>query len=90
MDIMEELMQNYYLITFKNTHGAISGEKVLKNEGLEVVVMPTPTNITKSCGISIRIKPEDFSQVLNIVTKGTIEPEKIYYKDQSGYKLIES
>lgn len=82
-------MSGYYLITFKNTHGAISGEKYLKEKGFEVVVMPTPTSITKSCGISLRINIEDFDKVYMLVKGKAIEVEKIYLKTETEYKLID-
>ena len=82
-------MSDYYLITFKNTHGAISGEKILKGIGFEVIVMPTPTSITKSCGISLRIKIEDFDKVYMLSKDKTIEVENIYLKTDKGYKTID-
>jgi len=82
-------MSDYYLITFKNTHGAISGEKVLKGIGFEVTVMPTPTSITKSCGISLRIKIDDFDKVYRVIRDGIIEVENIYLKEDTGYKIID-
>lgn len=82
-------MLNYYLITFKNTHSAISSEKILKEKGIEVVVMPTPTTITKSCGISIRISTNDFEKVKNLIKESAFEPSSIFFKKESEYELIE-
>jgi hypothetical protein len=83
-------MAGYYLVIFKNTHGAISGEKFLKEKGFEVVVMPTPTSITKSCGISLRIKPEDYEKVYQLIKNKELEAEKLYMKTDSGYSLIDT
>jgi hypothetical protein len=82
-------MKEYYLITFKNTHSAISGEKKLKAEGFEVTVIPTPTTLTKSCGISLRIKPEDFDRASGLVRSGDLEAGNIFFKSQEGYQQIE-
>ena len=82
-------MEAYYLITFKNTHGAINGEKFLKEKGFTVVVMPTPTVITKSCGISLKITPESFPQVKELIDDNSFETEKIYLKSDIGYTLID-
>ncbi|MGE5627088.1 MAG: DUF3343 domain-containing protein [Solirubrobacterales bacterium] len=80
---------NYYLITFKNTHSAISSEKILKEKGIEVVVMPTPTTITKSCGISIKIGLGDFEKVKNLIKESDFEPGSIYLKNELEYEMIE-
>lgn len=52
------MSEEYYLITFENTHAAIATEKLLADA--EVKVMPVPRFISASCGISVRIKPECF------------------------------
>jgi len=81
-------MAIYYLITFKNTHSAISAEKVLKAKGFDVIVIPTPTTLTKSCGISLRIKPEDFSKLSGVIKSGEIEPGAIFQKSDTGYDPV--
>ena len=86
---MEVSMKEYYLISFKNKHGAISGEKKLKAEGFEVTVIPTPTTLTKSCGISLRIKPEDFERASGLIKTGELEAGSIFYKSAEGYREIE-
>jgi hypothetical protein len=86
---MEDEMKEYYLITFKNTHSAINGEKKMKAEGFEVTVIPTPTTLTKSCGISLRIKPEDFERAAILIKGGTIEAGSVFFKSGEGYKEIE-
>lgn len=86
---MEARMKEYYLITFKNTHGAISGEKKMKAEGIEVTVIPTPTTLTKSCGISLRIKPEDFERAAVLVKEGEIDAGSVFFKSEDGYRQIE-
>lgn len=82
-------MSDYYIITFKNTHGAIGGEKLLKDKGFEILVMPTPTSITKSCGISLRIKIEDFHEVYKLAKSNVLEVEKIYLKTRTEYNLVD-
>ena len=38
----------YYIIVFKNTLDAMSGEKTVKEMGLSFRMMPTPTSITQT------------------------------------------
>lgn len=79
-------MDIYYVITFQNTHGAISGESILKNNNIKVEIMPTPTIITKSCGISIKVETEFIEQVKSLVEKGELVIKNIYEKSGTGYK----
>lgn len=79
-------MDIYYIITFQNTHGAISGESILKNNNIKVEIMPTPTLITKSCGISIKIQTESINQVKSLVENGELVIKNIYEKNGTEYK----
>ena len=76
----------YYIIVFKNTHTAMSGEKKLKEIGMDFRIMPTPTTITQSCGICIRL--EDEENVNRVINEDIIEFKAIYKKDSSGYELL--
>lgn len=80
---------NYYILTFKNTHGAISGESILKDNNVEVAVMPTPTFITKSCGLSIRINEKYIDDVKQLIKNKKIEVKKVYVRKDNKYEEIE-
>ncbi|MBV7275789.1 DUF3343 domain-containing protein [Clostridium thailandense] len=82
-------MNKYYILTFENTHGAISAESVLKEENIKIEIMPTPTNITKSCGISIKLSDEYIENVRSIVNGGKIRIKNIYVKDGLNYNIFE-
>ncbi|MCM1992343.1 DUF3343 domain-containing protein [Oceanirhabdus seepicola] len=65
-------MDKIYLITFKNTHDAIKGESIANKKNVKVRVMPTPTKITKSCGISLEMNHENM-----LILKEEIKKEKM-------------
>ncbi|MBU5592396.1 DUF3343 domain-containing protein [Clostridium sp. MSJ-4] len=81
-------MNNYYLIVFKNTHDAIESEKILKNEGIKVTIMPTPTYITQSCGISIRFSQEFYKEIKDIIDKEGINIKNLYHKTENDFEQI--
>lgn len=76
----------YYIIVFKNTHTAMGGEKKLKEIGMNFRIMPTPTTITQSCGICIRLDDED--SVNRVINEEVIEFKAIYKRDSNGYELV--
>lgn len=80
-------MLNYYIVVFKNTHDATSAEKNLNELNYKFRIMPTPTTITMSCGICVRI--EDKGQIDSILKDNIIEYKNIYYKEDSGYIIVE-
>lgn len=82
-------MNKYYILTFQNTHGAISAENVLKEENVKVEIMPTPTNITKSCGISIKVSDEYIKKVEEMFSNGKLKIKSIYVKNGTNYEIFE-
>ena len=78
---------NYYIIVFKNTYDAMAAEKKLKKLNFDFKIMPTPTTITMSCGICVRM---DEKENIDLIRNNDIlEYKNIYLRDNAGYILIE-
>lgn len=77
---------NYYIIVFKNTLDAMMAENNLLKEEIEFKMMPTPTVITQSCGLCVRIENKEY--VEKIISESIINYKKIYIKTESGYNQI--
>ncbi|MDO5707630.1 MAG: DUF3343 domain-containing protein [Andreesenia angusta] len=64
------------VITFRSTHHAIKTEKALKKREFKIKVIPTPREITASCGLSIRFEDEEkddiFSVLKEMISEGQI------------------
>ena len=52
-------MQEYCVIAFANARVATKGQNILQQTGLKAFLMPTPREITASCGLSLRLSPKD-------------------------------
>ena len=81
-------MDKYYILTFENTHNAISGESILKQNKVKAIVMPTPTFITKSCGISLRIEEDEVERTKTLQGENKIKIKSIILKEGSSFKEI--
>ena len=81
-------MDKYYILTFENTHSAINGESVLKANNIKAIVMPTPTFITKSCGISLRLTEEDMVKVKILISEEKFKIKGIILKEGNGFREI--
>ena len=78
---------NYYIIVFKNTYDAMAAEKKLKELNFDFKIMPTPTTITMSCGICVRMDEKENIDL--IINNDILQYKNIYLKDNAGYILIE-
>ena len=81
-------MEKYYLLIFVNTQGALKAESFLKSKGFKIVIMPTPTHITQSCGISIRLTEEEFLKTKEFIVNREIDIKHIYIKDEGKFREI--
>lgn len=60
------LEREFYVITFDSTHKAIKTEKIAK-EKLDVELIPTPREISSSCGLSLKFKEEQMDELMDIL-----------------------
>ena len=80
-------MESYILITFESTHLAIKTEKQL--EHLDIDVIPTPRQLSTSCGISIRASIETHKQIKDLMGSGYNEMSQCYkVSKQDGILLF--
>lgn len=77
---------NYFIIVFKNTHDAMSAEKKLEEKNIALRILPTPTSITQSCGICVKIEERKIIDI--IIEEKIIEFKNIYEKNAQGYSKV--
>ena len=75
-----------YILTFENTNFAIQAERYLLQEGLQISVLPLPSQISAGCGICLRIVPEEIQKSLDILEKQGIKQTAVYLKE-TGIKV---
>lgn len=78
-----------FIIVFNNTHEAVSTENFFNKNNIPSRVMPTPTNITKSCGISLIVRGEDISEIKELSLNNKIYIKGIYERKNGIYEKLE-
>lgn len=74
---------DFYVIVFESTHYAILAEQFFKDKGYKFTIIPTPREITHSCGLSIRFSLDQLKGIketideYNIAVKGIYKMQKI-------------
>lgn len=71
-------MGTMYIVAFNSTHNAIKSEKLLQDANLKVTTLPTPREISASCGISIKFEKVDVDTVKSILSENKIEFKGFY------------
>ena len=71
--------ETFYLICFESTQKAFYTERQLKGQIAGLRLVPIPPEIRASCGLGLRIPPDVFDAVKNVVLE-----EEIYIVQKEG------
>lgn len=83
-------MNEYGLITFESVNFAMQAEAVLKKENIYHQVIPTPREITLSCGLSIRFYVDNVDNIKLLANENKIRINRLYIiKGTGNNKIIE-
>lgn len=76
------------LIVFESIHQAIRAEQLLLRAGLQVELVPTPREISASCGQSIRYLEVDSEIIQGLLERENVRFQGIYSKTP-GHRIYE-
>ncbi|WP_313755908.1 DUF3343 domain-containing protein [Tissierella sp.] len=74
----------YGVATYKSTHHTIQAEGVFKEKGINFRTIPTPREITVSCGLAIIFPLDDLPKVEEIIDSNEINIDSIYKYTKTG------
>jgi hypothetical protein len=60
------------IFLFKNVRTVIKVEKILVEEGLNVVIRPVPTNVSSECGMCVQVSDEDSANACKLLNSNDI------------------
>ena len=69
------------LIAFDSIHQALRAEKEFLKAGLKVELVPTPREISASCGQSIALSAADLPDAIEIISREIIRYRGVYVAD---------
>lgn len=79
------IAEKFLLMAADSTHLVIKGEKILKEQGIECRIIPLPSQIKASCGLSIRTAEENLLRVREIFQENAIVMD-YYLVEKLGLK----
>ncbi|WP_339099789.1 DUF3343 domain-containing protein [Fusobacterium ulcerans] len=77
--------EKFFLLTADSTHLIIKSEKILKENGIECRIIPLPSEVKATCGLSIRTDIENKDIVDEILKSNGIELDR-YSVIKTGLK----
>lgn len=72
------LEKKFCVITFSSTQHALKGEKILQSHAVDFIIIPTPREITASCGLSVKCFPGDKDHIIELLENASVIYENTY------------
>jgi len=77
-----------YVAIFNSIHRVMKAEKLLKELGLPILMIPAPRTLKSDCGLALRYAAADRPRVEGVLAEEGVMPEEIYLKKGEGYVRI--
>ncbi len=71
-------LKEYSVFTFISTSQALKAERILKNAAANFLIIPTPREISTSCGLAIKVTSSDMHFCYDALIDNRVEVEVAY------------
>ncbi len=71
-------LKDYGVFTFISTSQALKAERVLKNASADFLIMPTPREISTSCGLAVKVAEGDLNYCWEKLENNKVEIDGAY------------
>ena len=78
----------YGLITFKSTHFALQAEGILKEDNIIFKTIPTPREVSQSCGLALLFIYDEIDRVKSHIEEGRINYDGLFKYTKENHKNI--
>ncbi len=66
------------IVTFDSTHHALKAESLLQNAGFKLDILPTPRELSASCGLSLSLKRAELQPALELLADRGVQLRTSY------------
>ncbi len=63
----QEKYYDFDVLTFPSTHYALKAEKLCKNDGIQVAMIPLPRELSTDCGVALIVLPEECRNAVDLL-----------------------
>lgn len=70
---------------FHSIHRVMKAEKLLKQAGKKVLLIPVPRQLTSDCGLAIRFAQECRAEIEDVLSASGLEVQELYLRQQKVF-----
>jgi len=74
---------------FHSIHRVMKAEKLLKQAGLNVLLIPVPRQLTSDCGLAIRFSPEWRGAIEDVLSASGLKVQELYQRLQKDFVRLD-
>jgi hypothetical protein len=78
--------ENDYVAIFHSIHRVLKAEKILKDAGVDFLLIPVPRQLTADCGLALRFSPQFRHHLLQVLADADLTPAEIYQRCGDAYR----
>lgn len=80
--------ENDLVAIFHSIHRVMKAEKVLKQAGADVLLIPVPRQLASDCGLALRFSPEAREGVEALLAEEGLSPQELYRKAEQDFEKV--
>jgi len=80
--------ENDYIAIFHSIHRVLKAEKILKQAGVDFLLIPVPRQLTADCGLALRFSPEAKAGLLKTLATADLPPTEMFQRSDGGYQEV--
>lgn len=80
--------ENDFVAIFHSIHRVLKAEKILKQAGVEFLLIPVPRQLTSDCGLALRFSLEAKERLLATLEAAGLSPIEMHQRRDGGYLEI--
>lgn len=78
-----------YIAIFNSIHRVMEAERLLKDRGLKILLIPAPRALAADCGLAIRYDETTRTEVETALCEKGLMPRDLYRKSGETFEKIE-
>lgn len=75
---------------FNSIHRVMKAEKLLKEQGLPILLIPAPRTLNADCGLALRYALPERDRIESRLAEAGLVAEEIYEKRAEGYVRLDT
>lgn len=75
---------------FHSIHRVMKAEKLLKQQRVEMLLIPVPRQLTSDCGLAIRLHPDNWQRASEVLAEAELLPAELYLRRDDSYRPLEA